>query len=100
MQPFVAVGMIEMPVRVDQMRHGAGTKLGGRLGDLRTPHADPCIDEDLSLRTRKNGNVASRAFKNADAVSQRMGDDRSCGCAVLDQADNAPRLAEGLPWHE
>ena len=35
-QPYVAVGMIEMPVRVDQVRDGIGAKSGKSFGDLRT----------------------------------------------------------------
>ena len=33
MQPFVAVGMIEVPVRIDEMRDGLGAELGEGLGD-------------------------------------------------------------------
>ena len=34
MQPVIAVGMIEVPMGVDEMRDRIGAELGERLGDL------------------------------------------------------------------
>ena len=42
-QPYIAVGMIEMPVRVDQVRDGIGAKTGKSSGDLRTRYANTGI---------------------------------------------------------
>jgi len=36
MQPFVAIGMIEMPVGVDEMGDGIGAEISQRFGELWT----------------------------------------------------------------
>jgi hypothetical protein len=61
--------MVEMPVRVDQMRNGIGPKTGQRLGELRTRYTDAGVDKHLAIRARQNSNVSARAFKNADVIS-------------------------------
>ena len=96
MQPLIAVGMIEMPVRVDEMRDGIGAEIGKSLGDLRARHADARIDQHLAIGPGEDGNVAAGAFEDADIVSQPVGDDRRYRGAILDQADEAARLRERL----
>jgi len=87
MQPVVAAGVIEMPVRVDEMGDGIGAEVGEGLGDLRTRSRDTGIDEEFAIGARQDGNVAAGALENADIVSQLVGLDRRYRGAVLDQAD-------------
>ncbi|MGY4450944.1 hypothetical protein ACVWZR_005604 [Bradyrhizobium sp. i1.3.1] len=44
MEPFVAIGVIEMPVGVDEMGDGIGAEIGHRFGELGTRDADAGID--------------------------------------------------------
>src|SRR6202166_4739857 len=96
MQPFVAVGMIEVPVRVDEMRDRIGAEISKRLGDLRTRYADAGIDKHFSVRARQDGDVSAGALEYADIVSQLVRNDGRRRGAVLDQTDDAARLRECL----
>ena len=96
MQPLVAVGMVEMPVRVDEVRDGIGAEVGKRLGDLRARYADAGVDEHFAVRTGQDGDVSAGAFEHADIVSQLVRDDGRNRGAVLDQADEAARLRKRL----
>jgi hypothetical protein len=88
--------MVEMPMRVDEMRDGIGCETDQRLGELRTRYTDAGVDKHFAIRARQNGNVPARAFEHADVISQFMRDDGRHGDAVLDQADNSPGLGEGF----
>jgi hypothetical protein len=57
MQPIVAAGLIEMPVRVDKMGNGIGAEIGEGLGDLRTGSRDSGIDEELAIGSRQDGRL-------------------------------------------
>jgi hypothetical protein len=95
-QPFVAVGVIEMPVGVDQVRDRLAAERLQRLGELRTRHTDAAVDQDLAVGARQHGDVAARSFEHADIVAQPVGHDRRrCG-AVLDQAHEAARFGKRL----
>jgi hypothetical protein len=96
MQPFVAVGMVEVPVRVDEVGDWIDAELRQRLGDLGTRYADAGVDEHLAVGAGQNGDVAPGAFEDADIVAQSVRDDRRNGGAVLDQADEAAGLREGF----
>lgn len=60
--------MIEMPMRVDQVRDGIGAEIGQSFGKLGTRRADAAIDEHFTIRPGQNGNVAAGALKNADII--------------------------------
>jgi hypothetical protein len=96
MQPFVAVGMVEVPMGVDQMGDGIGPEVGERLGDLRAGDADTAIDQHLAVRAGEHRDVTAGALEYADIVSQLVGDDRRHRRAVLDHADEAARFRVGL----
>ena len=96
MQPLVAVGMVEMPVRVDEMRDRLGAEIGQRLGHLRARDADAGVDQHLAVGSGEDRDVAAGAFEHADVVAQLVGHDRRSRGAVLDQADEAARLRKGL----
>ena len=99
-QPFVAIGMIEVPVRVDEMGDGIGAESGKSFSDLRARHADAGIDKHLAVRARQHGDVAAGAFEHADIVSELVRVDGRYRGTVLDQADEASRLGKRLARRE
>ena len=68
MQPFIAAGVIEVPMRVDQMRDGIGAEIGEGFLHLRARHADAGVNQHLAIGPGQDGNVAAGAFQNADIV--------------------------------
>ncbi|WP_430640250.1 hypothetical protein [Bradyrhizobium diazoefficiens] len=96
MQPLIAVGMVEMPVGVDEMGDGIGAETGQRIGELGARHADAGIDQELAVGPGQDGDVAAGAFEHADIVAKPGGRDRRNCRTVLDQADEAARLGVGL----
>jgi hypothetical protein len=54
MQPFVAIGMIEMPVGVDEMGDGIGAEISQRFGELGRETRIPA-----SIRTLPSGPVST-----------------------------------------
>src|SRR4051794_15379568 len=86
-QPCVAVGMIEMPVR-----DGIGAKTGKSSGDLRTRYVNTGIDKNFAVRAGQDGDVSAGALEYADIVSQHVRNDGRYRGAVLDLADDAARL--------
>jgi hypothetical protein len=96
MQPVIAVGVIEVPVRVDEVRDRFGAEIGECLGELGTRHADAGIDQYFAVRSGEDGDVAAGALQHADVVSQPVGDNGRHRGTVLDQADEAARLGERL----
>jgi hypothetical protein len=88
--------MIEMPVRVDQVRDGIGAKTGKSFGDLRTRYANTGIDKHFAVGAGQDGDVSAGAFEHADIVSQLVRNDGRYRGAVLDQTDDAARLRKCL----
>jgi len=58
-QPCIAVGMVEVPVGVDQMPDRIAAKAIGRLEDSYARYGDPSIDEDLTVRPRQHGDISA-----------------------------------------
>jgi hypothetical protein len=61
--------MIEVPVRIDQVRDGIGAEIRQGFGDLGARRTDAAIDEHFAIWPGQNGDVAARALKNADIIS-------------------------------
>jgi hypothetical protein len=61
--------MIEVPVRIDQVRDGIGAEIRQSFGDLGARRTDAAIDEHFAIRPGQNGDVAAGALKNADIIS-------------------------------
>src|SRR5580692_1387044 len=96
MEPLVSAGVIEVPMRVDQVRHRLGAQAGQGLAELRTRHAYSADDQHLSLRSRQNGNIAARALEDAYVPSQIVGRHwRRCR-TVFDESYEPTRLCKGL----
>src|ERR1700751_2883268 len=68
-QPFVARGMIEVPVRIDQVRDGIGAEIRKSFADLGARRTDAAIDEYFAIRSGQNGDVAAGTIENADIIS-------------------------------
>src|SRR5438445_2388319 len=96
MQPRVAVGMVEVPMGIDEVRDRVSTELRKSLGDLRARYADPGIDEHLAIRARQDGDVSAGALEDADIVSQLVRHYGRHRGAILDQADDAARFGKCL----
>jgi hypothetical protein len=60
--------MIEMPMRVDQVRDGIGSVIRQSFGELGTRRTDAAIDKHFAIRPGQNGDVAAGALKHADII--------------------------------
>jgi hypothetical protein len=96
MQPCVAIGMIEVPMGVDQVRDLLVSEPIERFGELRARYADAGIDHDLAILAGENGDIAAGSLEYADVVSQSVRRDRRSRGAVFDQADQTAGFREGL----
>ena len=69
-QPLVAVGVVEVPVRVHELldRIGADSLKGG--GDLRPRHGEARIHQELAVAPREHADVPAGAFKHVDVSAQ------------------------------
>src|SRR5579864_6156020 len=77
--PLVAARVIEVPVRVDQLFNGICVDVGESRRDVRPRGDDFRIDEKLSVRARKNGNVPAGTKQDADIAPKRLHRDLGCG---------------------
>jgi hypothetical protein len=96
MQPRIAVGMIEMPMRVDEVGNGLVAERGERFGYPRPGNADAGVDHHLAVGAGQHRDVAAGSLQRADVVAQLVGRDRRGRSAVLDQGDEAARFGIGL----
>ena len=59
MHPLIAVGMIEMPVRVDEMFDRARVHFSQSVGDLGARGCITRIDHQFSIRSAEDGDVSA-----------------------------------------
>jgi hypothetical protein len=95
-QPFVAVGMIEVPMGIDQMFDRVGAEAVGSFQDARLRGGDAGIDKNLAVGARQHGDIATRAFEDADIAAQLVDLDLRLRGVVADQVDNGAGLGVGL----
>ena len=88
-QPLVAAGVIEVPVRVDELFDGIRIDAGESRRDVRPRGDDFRIDEKLSVRTRKNGDVSSGTKQDADIAPKRLHRDLGCGGFLKSDSNQA-----------
>ena len=81
-QPLVAVGVVEVPVRVDQMPDRLGTEACQRLGDLRPRAGNAGVDEELAVRAGEDRDVAARTHQHTDPAAQAMHGDLRRACVL------------------
>src|SRR5580693_8329577 len=71
-QPRIAAGVIEVPVRVYQLLDGVRVDVCQRHGKVRPRRDNFAIDQQLSVRAGQNGNVSTRTQKNGDVATKRL----------------------------
>ena len=99
MYPLVAAGVIEVPVRVDQLLDGIRIDAGKSSRNVRPRGDDFGIDEKLSVRTSKSGDVPTGTKKDADIAPKGL--HRDLGCSGFRESDfNQALLREGSGWGE
>jgi hypothetical protein len=69
-QPLVAAGVIEVPVSVDQLLDRVHIDARQSRGNVWPRGDDSCIHEELSVGAGKNGDISTRAQKNADIAAK------------------------------
>ena len=84
--------MIEMPMRVDEVRDRICGEIGQHLYHLLAGDADSGIDKHFAFRSCKDHNISAGAFEHADVVAQLVSLYQRSRGAVLDQADKAACL--------
>jgi hypothetical protein len=77
--PIVAAGVIEVPVRVDELLDGVRTDTGESRRNVRPRGDDFGIDEKLSVLASKNGDVSTGAKQDADIAPKHLHRDLGCG---------------------
>jgi hypothetical protein len=93
-QPFVAVGVIEMPMAIDQVFNGVGTETGEGFLYSFARSGDASFDEEFAVGACENCDVAARAFQDAD-IPAKLGDgDFGGGRLFPDDEDGADILGE------
>ena len=69
-QPFVAVSVVEVPMRIDQMFDRIVAKTRQRFNYSRFCAWYTGIDKEFSIPTREHGDISAGTFKNADIAAQ------------------------------
>jgi hypothetical protein len=69
-QPVIAVGVIEMPVCINQVLDRIAAKAVGGFQNSRPGCGNPGIDKYLAVGTRDDSDIAARALENADIAAQ------------------------------
>ncbi len=86
--PGIAVGVVVVPVGVDEALDGVGADGEEGLGDLRARGGDAGIDEDLALGAGEHGDVAAGAHEDADVAAKLLGGDLGGGGAFAGLDDH------------
>ena len=87
MQPFVAVGVIEVPMRVNQVLDRIAAEGIERIGDPSSGAWDTGIDEKFSIAAGEHCNISARTFKNADIAAQLRNSNLRAGSSVSNGND-------------
>src|SRR5438128_2129964 len=78
-QPFVTVGVVKVPVGVDEVCNRVGTNPGESVGDLGACTRKTGVDEKFSVAAWEDGDISAGAHENADVSTQRLhGDGSAC----------------------
>ena len=75
-EPGIPIGMVEVPMAVDQMADRVSAQRRERLGKLWPRHADTRIDQHLAVWAGDDADVAARPLEHGDVVSELMDADR------------------------
>src|SRR5262249_21307805 len=94
-QPCIAIRVIEMPVRIDQVRDRIPAKAVGRFQDSLARYSDSSIDENLAVNAGQDGDIPPRALKDTNATTQFVDLDWRLAGLVADQIYKVSRLGVG-----
>src|SRR5215467_9340549 len=78
-QPLVAVGVVEVPMRVDQMLDWVGTDRRECGCDFWARTRISGVDEQFTFPTVKDGNISTRAQEDTDIAAKLLHVDSSVG---------------------
>src|SRR6516162_4335121 len=95
-QPCIAIRVIEMPVRIDQVRDRIPAKAVGSFQDSPARRSDSCINENLAVTAGQDSDIAPRSLKYTNPATQPVDLDWRLGGLVADQVYNVSRLGVGL----
>jgi hypothetical protein len=94
--PFIAVGVVEVPMRVDELSDRLAAKRAQRLFYPWARVGQAGIHQQLTVRSAEHGNVAARSFKHANLAAQAVYSDWCRGRRATHANYNVLRLCEGL----
>jgi hypothetical protein len=87
MKPFVTVGVIEVPMGVNQVLDRIGAEGIERIGDPSSGAWDTGIDEKFPIAAGEHGNISAGTFKNADVAAQLRNSNLRAGSRVSNGND-------------
>jgi hypothetical protein len=88
MHPFIPVGMVEVPMSVDEVLDWIGTNLTESVADFWPGAGKTSVDQKLTVATGKNGNIPTCSHENAYVATEFLNRDRTgrgCFPCCLDQ---------------
>src|SRR6516162_7885004 len=99
-QPLIAVRVIEVPVRVDQVLDRIATEATGLFQDARAGYGYPGIDEHLAVSTCQDTNIPTRTLQDTDPTAEPVNFDGRFRGFVTDHIHDVARLRESLSRRE
>jgi hypothetical protein len=96
MQPLIAVGMVEVPMRVDQMPDRVGTKACECLCHVLPGYRDARVDQQFALGPGQYRNITAGTLQHGYVAAQRMHCDFCGSRGVSDHVDDTASLGENL----
>ena len=100
MQPLIAVGMVEVPMGIDQVLDRVGAEACEGLRDARTRGRNAGIHQKLAVSTGEDSDIAAGAFEHTHVAAQPVDLDRRFGCLGSNQVDEHAGLGEGFARRE
>ena len=99
-QPLIAVRVIEVPVRVDQVLDRIVAEAIGCFQNARAGCGDSGIDEHLAVDACQDSDVAAGALEDADVAAQLVNLDGRLRSLITDQIHDVARFGEGAARRE
>src|SRR5215470_15451394 len=79
-QPFIPVGMVEVPVSVDKVLDWIGANARESFGNLRTSTCKSGIDEELTVSAGEDSDISTSTHENVYVPAQPLDDDSRTRC--------------------
>src|SRR3954454_9290091 len=80
--PGIAIGMIRVPVSIEQLRDRVRTKSVESFQNPCLRDGESCVDKKLAVLSSEHSNISSRAFQNADVSAKRIRFDCRLSCRI------------------